>query len=329
LLNVAFGGINHADGHPIYFGYIDKKNRLLKYYRVAGDYSSSVTVGLDKVSATNMTLDKTEIAMNVGELEVISPIFTPITAGNQRVVWTSSNNAVATVKKGFVSGIAEGTATITAVSEDGNFTATCSVTVGTPEEPEEPDIPDVPDEPDVPDKPASNLPAEYQEVEYLYTNNREMAHIPTVTSFAVGDKGYITAEYTILYASDTAICGAQGKAEIYVKGDTSVSNSQFKHYANVTLVDPTDGTPAEENKVYNVEFDFTGVVSNLALMAYNTTSKYGMHGKMYSARFTRNGVDIYNFVPCYRIADGKIGMYDTVNNVFAEGVGELFAGGAV
>lgn len=322
LLNVAFGGINHADGHPIYFGYIDKKNRLLKYYRAAGDYSSSVTVGLDKVNATDMTLNKTEIAMNVGELEVISPIFTPVTAGNQRVVWTSSNNAVATVTKGFVSGIAEGTATITAVSEDGNFTATCSVTVGAPEEPEEPDIPDVPDEPDVPDKPASNLPAEYQEVEYLYTNDRDVAHIPTVTSFAVGDKGYITAEYTRLYSTDTAICGTQTFAEIYVTG----SGKQFKHYAKVTLVNPTDGTPAEENKVYNVEFDFTGVVSNLALMSYNNNGKYGMHGKFYSASFYRGDMLIYNFVPCYRKADGKIGMYDTVNNVFAEGVGELFKG---
>lgn len=141
-----------------------------------------------------------------------------------------------------------------------------------------------------------------------------------------GDKGYITAEYTETYASDIAICGAQGKAEIYIKGTSSGSNCSFKHYASVTLVNPTDGTPAEANKVYNVEFDFTGVVPNLVLMAYNTTSKYGMHGKMYSARFVRNGVDIYNFVPCYRKADGKIGMYDTVNNVFAEGVGELYKG---
>jgi uncharacterized protein YjdB len=535
LLNVAFGGINHADGHPIYFGYIDKKNRLLKYYRAAGDYSSSVTVGLDKVSAINMTLNKTEITMNVGELEVISPIFTPITAGNQRVVWTSSNNAVATVKKGFVSGVAEGTATITAVSEEGNFTATCSVTVGTPKEPEIPEEPDIPDVPDIPiggednegnlpndsftayaepytwttgypnasgtiidneysnervtaeflpitvgseiclgntdasfntkwiavafytenqvfierqvsatykdengkyivftapegsaymkvsatmptaetaviyinqvavsvesitlnetatikvgktqtlsatvnpanatnkalewtssdnsiatvdqngvvtgvtigdatitcsatdgsgasasclvtveETVSSNLPAEYQEVEYLYTNDRDMAHVPTVTSFAVGDKGYITAEYTHTYSVDMAICGAQGKAEIYIN-----KTAQFKHYANVVLVNPIDGASVEANKVYNVEFDFTGVVSNLTLMAYNTTSKYGMHGRMYSARFVRNGVDIYNFVPCYRKADGKIGMYDTVNNVFAEGVGELFKG---
>lgn len=314
LLNVAWGGINHADGHPMYFGYIDKKNRLLKYYRVAGDYSASVTVGLDKVNATNMTLDKAEITMNVGETKAISPVFTPITAGNQRIAWASSDSSVATVKKGFVSGIAEGTATITAIAEDGSFTATCFVTVGTPEEP------GVPEEPEVPDKPASNLPNEYQEVEYIYTTAYCAAHIPTTTSLMPGDKGYISASMTTSHSADQAFCGLKGSGEIYI------TNGKFAHWQYTALVSPAKDSPCEWNTKYNIEFDITSNINNLFLMAYDEVNKYGMIGRMYSARFTRSGVDIYNFVPCYRKADGKIGMYDTVNNVFAEGVGELFLG---
>ncbi|MFA5453623.1 MAG: Ig-like domain-containing protein, partial [Candidatus Methanomethylophilaceae archaeon] len=55
--------------------------------------------------------------------------FTPSNTSNKNVAWDSSNEVVATVANGVVSGLTEGTATITATSEDGGFTATCSVSV--------------------------------------------------------------------------------------------------------------------------------------------------------------------------------------------------------
>lgn len=390
LLIVAYGGMQHTDGHPMYFGYIDRKNRLLKYYRVAGDYSSSVTVGLDKVSATNMTLNKTEITMNVGELEVISPIFTPVTAGNQRVVWTSSNEYVATVKKGFVTGVDNGIATITAVSEDGNFTATCLVSVGSGSNEPIPVESIILNETatvrvgktqtlSVTVNPANatnktlewvssdnsiatvdqngvitgvsignvtitcfatdgsgvtaicsvtveevttRLPEDYQEVEYIYSNRNYENYVPTEMKLTAGDKGYITAMITGQGAGGVAICGHQGNnaCEIYV------DDSKFLDYGKSVLVNPAKNSPCELGVSYDIEFNITADPPNFVLMAYNTDGKYALIGRMYSARFTRNGVDIYNFVPCYRKADSKIGMYDTVNNVFAEGVGELFKG---
>ena len=38
--------------------------------------------------------------------------------------------------------------------------------------------------------------------------------------------------------------------------------------------------------------------------------------KVYYAKIWDNGVMVRNMIPCYRKSDGKIGMYDTVNNVF-------------
>jgi hypothetical protein len=54
----------------------------------------------------------------------------PENAANKNVSWSSSDESVATVDAyGNVDGIASGSATITATTEDGGFTATCEVTV--------------------------------------------------------------------------------------------------------------------------------------------------------------------------------------------------------
>lgn len=50
-------------------------------------------------------------------------------ATNKNITWTSNNESVATVSNGVITGIAEGTATITVKSVDGNYTDTCTVTV--------------------------------------------------------------------------------------------------------------------------------------------------------------------------------------------------------
>jgi hypothetical protein len=51
-------------------------------------------------------------------------------SANQTVTWTSSNASAATVdSNGLVSAVAAGTATITATTSDGGYTAACAVTV--------------------------------------------------------------------------------------------------------------------------------------------------------------------------------------------------------
>ena len=53
----------------------------------------------------------------------------PAEADNKNVTWQSSNDAVATVADGLVTAIAAGDAVITVTTEDGEFQATCAVTV--------------------------------------------------------------------------------------------------------------------------------------------------------------------------------------------------------
>lgn len=72
----------------------------------------------------SITLDRTTGTVAVGStLEL-----TAATTGNHTNAWTSSDNSVACVLGGVVYGMAPGTATITAVTRNGN-TAACTVTV--------------------------------------------------------------------------------------------------------------------------------------------------------------------------------------------------------
>ena len=85
---------------------------------------------IDINPVADVSFDKTTLLIAVGKSETVSASVLPLGATNKRLVWTSSNTAVATVADGVVTAIAVGTATITATSTDGsNISATCQVTV--------------------------------------------------------------------------------------------------------------------------------------------------------------------------------------------------------
>jgi len=75
---------------------------------------------------TGVTLDKTTITVPMGGSGILVATIAPADVyGN--LVWTSSNEAVATVEKGEITALTEGSAQITVAV--GTFTSTCSVTV--------------------------------------------------------------------------------------------------------------------------------------------------------------------------------------------------------
>jgi len=89
----------------------------------------TVTVTSTGVAVANISLDKTSATVSVGGTETLTATVQPANATNQNVTWASNNNAVATVSNGTVTGVAAGTAIITATTQDGSKTATCDVTV--------------------------------------------------------------------------------------------------------------------------------------------------------------------------------------------------------
>ena len=81
------------------------------------------------IAVTSVTLDSTSITLIEGENHTLTATISPSNAENQKVLWSSNNTSVASVKDGIVTAIKVGTATITAKSDDGGKTATCTVTV--------------------------------------------------------------------------------------------------------------------------------------------------------------------------------------------------------
>ncbi|MGM9944940.1 MAG: Ig domain-containing protein, partial [Lysinibacillus sp.] len=65
----------------------------------------------------------------VGDTTTLRATVTPTNATNQNVIWTSSDPTVATVDTaGVVYAVAPGTATITATTVDGSYSATYTLT---------------------------------------------------------------------------------------------------------------------------------------------------------------------------------------------------------
>ena len=67
--------------------------------------------------------------LSIGAYQTLTVRFTPATASNQNVTWTSSHPAVASVENGLVTALTSGTTTITVRSEEGGFEATSVVRV--------------------------------------------------------------------------------------------------------------------------------------------------------------------------------------------------------
>lgn len=96
----------------------------------------------EKISVTGISLNKTSVIASVYGTEALEVTITPEDADDQKVIWSSSNEEVATVSSsGVITAINIGTAIITATTNDGNFTVTCEVSVVSEnEEPESSEI---------------------------------------------------------------------------------------------------------------------------------------------------------------------------------------------
>ncbi len=91
----------------------------------------AVTVKDNEIHPTHIALNKTESTIGVGSTDELSVTFTPSNTTLTGITWDSSDPTVATVDEdGNITGVAAGTTTITATSDDDNtLTATCEVTV--------------------------------------------------------------------------------------------------------------------------------------------------------------------------------------------------------
>lgn len=82
------------------------------------------------VAVTGLSVNPTTLSVGVGSTDSIVANVVPVNATNRSVIFTSNDEAIATVNaQGVVTGVVDGSATITATTVDGGFTATTAVTV--------------------------------------------------------------------------------------------------------------------------------------------------------------------------------------------------------
>lgn len=95
-----------------------------------------ITVAKNKVAVTGIELDSNVFGdafeVDIGKTLIFSPTIKPNNATNKETKWTSSDESIAKVDNGVVTGLSAGTVTITATTVDGGYSAKTTVKVCEP-----------------------------------------------------------------------------------------------------------------------------------------------------------------------------------------------------
>ena len=134
--DAAVAKVQYSSGRYVLYAY---KNGTTTITATATDGSGvtascEVTVNINyPVQGISLNHDAKTFTKAGETLQLTATIY-PDSATNKTVTWKSSDKTVATVdESGLVTAVGNGTANITATTEDGNYTATCKVTVEIPE----------------------------------------------------------------------------------------------------------------------------------------------------------------------------------------------------
>ena len=128
-----------ASGSKISYILLDNSTNVWQYKCEVNFYDGSkneftfkINIDNGKIinNITGITLNETSKQMDIIDTYQLIATITPANATNTNIIWSSSNEEVATVnQKGLITAKTIGETTITATTEDGNFTASCTITV--------------------------------------------------------------------------------------------------------------------------------------------------------------------------------------------------------
>ena len=281
------------------------------------------------VRVTGISLSSHSGTVKEGEGVTVGAVVYPADATDRSIIWTSSDPTVAVVSDGRITGMSEGTATITASTSDGGYTDTYVVTV----------------------KSAIVLPTGYTRVQYVQANGNQ--YINT----GISETENLGAEYTYSIDADST----------YGTGNHLLSSSGYFYPFLRSTSDTTDRSllvtqrgqaggqeyscPWTLDTVYSIKAfvgnnDFfvggtkvgtlaTGsnlsASNKLYLFAYGgspTNAVYRFKGKLYGMTlYNTGGTIVHRYIPCKNPSD-IAGLYDIVAQAFlhSDSGTELIAG---
>lgn len=178
------------------------------------------------------------------------------------------------------------------------------------------------------------LPPIYQRVEYIKSTGTQRLHI---TNDFITDKqirfvcqsDYLTSTQVITGFGAAGGNWFGGQNGVYSTGQVSFTNVSLTDKVNVIMTFPSGGNTLYVN-VDGVEKMSTVFTPHRALTlfgAQGSSSWFYSSVKVFS--LTIDGVA--NLIPCYRLSDDEIGMYNTVTRSFLtnQGTGTFIKGPAV
>ena len=228
---------------------------------LTGDVTGTVIYKVADVS-----LNKTSLTLTDGGSETLTATITPSNATNKNVTWSSSAESVATVdNSGKVTAVGAGTAQITVTTEDGNKTATCTVTVTakTYSLSVDPATLDFGSITEGEARPAA------QEVTITNTGNQTVTLVqPTATNFEI-----TTSDNLTLNAGESVTLTIQPKA-----------NLPRGSYSEQITISGNDGASVTLTATFTVkEPPYTGKYS------YEVSTSVGDHGSLTVDRYATEG----------------------------------------
>ncbi|MBE5746541.1 MAG: Ig-like domain-containing protein [Clostridiales bacterium] len=99
---------------------------------LTGCNSAKLGGSMYDVKVNDIVINKSHAYVDVGNRIILLAQVFPFNANNQKILWKSDNPSIASVSGGIVIGKSEGRTIISAISEEGEYYATCTVFVSTP-----------------------------------------------------------------------------------------------------------------------------------------------------------------------------------------------------
>lgn len=224
---------------------------------VDGNKTATCTVTVTEkpsgnIPVTGVSLNKSSATIFINKTVTLVATITPSNATNKTVTWSSSNTSVASVSGGVVTGKAKGTAIITAKTADGNYKATCTVTVK---------------------KPVSSITLNKYELELAIDASEQLT--ATVTPSDANDKSVTWSSsktsVATVQSNGTVIAKAEGVCDIYA---TANDGSGKQASCAVSVYDgssPVAKIPVSAVAILNSQgIDVSGGTINMNLTSYKT-----------------------------------------------------------
>lgn len=244
----------------------------------------------------SIELDKSSISLTtIWQTAQLTATVEPEDVPRKTVTWSTSDSTVATVNTNWlVTCVTPWTCTITATTVNG-LTASCSVI-------------------------QSRLPAEYQEVEWIWSSRSQVINTwvyPTTQTYTAELEFESTQSWTEYRAFWIwGSTGFRSWQDSPWHWDTSfwASYSPSSYSLNTRTISQVSNASAWTSS--NTALGLFWMWENW----YYSNSRKGAYN-IYYCKIWNNSTLIRDFVPCYRISDGVIWMYDLVDDQFYTNAG--------